>query len=102
VISKRIAQAVVKCSLWCCLMAVTPFSGSYSLFAQGTALGGHLGDEGISGGPIHRQLCFATADCGNLDRIGQVGTAPISIGSFTLSPQNAPTWSWMTVAPAQE
>ena len=90
-ISKRIAQAVVKSSLWCCLMAVTLFSGSYSLLAQGTALGGHLGDEGFSGRAIHRQLCFATADCGNLDRAGQVGTAPISIGGFTLSPQNAPT-----------
>src|ERR1700742_4324356 len=44
VISKRIAQTMAKTSLWCCLMAVTLFSGSYSLLAHGTAVGGHSGD----------------------------------------------------------
>jgi hypothetical protein len=50
-----------------------------------------LPEEGFSGGAIHRQLCFATADCGNPGQAGEPGTAPMSIGSFTLSPQNAPT-----------
>ena len=78
-----------------CLVAVTLSSGSYSLLGQGTgqgtALGGHSGEEGFSGGAVHRQLCFATSDCGNPNQGAESGTAPIGIGSFTLSPQNAPT-----------
>ena len=90
-ISKRIVQTAIRGRLWYCLMAVTLCSGSNSLLAQGTDSGSHLPEEGFSGGAIHRQLCFATADCGNPSQGGESGTAPISIGSFTLSPQNAPT-----------
>jgi len=88
VISKRIAQAAVMLHT---LVAVTLFSCSCRLLAQGTASGSRSTDLGISGGAIHRQLCLQTADCGYLEGAGEVGTAPISIGSFTLSPQNAPT-----------
>ena len=94
-ISKRIIQSVVRQSAirarLYCLVAVTLSSGCYSLLGQGTgqgtALGGHSAEEGFSGGGIHRGLCFATADCGNPGQPGSFGTAPIGIGSFTLSPQ---------------
>ena len=90
-ISKRIVQSTITSRLWYCLVAVTLYSVSYPLLGQGTAPGSHLPEEGFSGGAIHRQLCFATADCGNPGQAGEFGTAPIGIGSFTLSPQNAPT-----------
>jgi beta-glucanase (GH16 family) len=73
------------------LVAVTLCFSSYALLGQVTASGSHFADQGFSGGAIHRQLCLATPDCGNLGQAGQAGTAPIGIGSFTLSPQNAPT-----------
>ena len=63
-ISNRIVQSAIM-GLSHCLMAVTLYSGSYSLLGQGTAPGGHLAEEGFSGGAIHRQVCFVTADCGN-------------------------------------
>jgi beta-glucanase (GH16 family) len=91
VISKGLAKARLIGRPWYCLLAVMLLSSSYSLLAQGTAPGGHSADEGIWSGAIHRQLCFATADCGNVDQAVAAGTAPISIGSFTLSPRNAPT-----------
>ena len=87
-ISKRIAQTAVMGRLWYCLMAVALFSGSCSLPAQSTAFGNH---EGFPGASIHRQICSVTADCANVDRTGEVGSAPIGIGGFTLSPQNAPS-----------
>jgi beta-glucanase (GH16 family) len=89
--SKHIVQAAVTGRLWFCVAAIMLCSGSYALMAQSTGSGSHFADEGLSGGAIHRQLCFATADCGNLGHAGVVGTAPITIGGFTLSPQNAPT-----------
>jgi hypothetical protein len=88
-ISKRIAQAAVMGRLHT-LMALTLFSCSYSLLAQGTASRSPLVDEGNSRGAIHRQLCFATADCGDFRGPGEAGTAPIGIGGFTLSPRSAP------------
>jgi hypothetical protein len=90
VISKGIAKARLIRPCYC-LLAVMLVPSSYSLLAQGTAPGGHSADEGTWSGAIHRQLCFVTADCGNADQIGVTGTAPIGIGSFTLSPRNAPT-----------
>ncbi len=89
-ISKRIAQAVVMGTPHT-LIAVALFSCSYPLLAQGTASGGRSTDLGISGGAIHRQLCFQTSDCGYNDAAREIGSAPIGIGSFTFSPQNAPT-----------
>jgi len=91
VISRHMARAAVSGRLWYCLMAVTLCSGSYGLLAQGSAPGSHFADQGSSGAAMHRQLCFATADCGDFGHAGEVGTAPIGIGGFTLSPQNAPT-----------
>jgi len=91
VISKRIVQSAIMGRRGYYLVAVTLYLGSYSLLGQGIAPGGRLTEEGFSRGAIHRQLCFATADCGNPDQASELGTAPISIGSFTLSPQNAPT-----------
>src|SRR5580700_4969169 len=61
-ISRGIAKARGMGRLWPCLLAVTLFQGSYLLLAQDAQ-----GDS-----PFDR-------------------TVPISIGSFTLSPQNAPT-----------
>ncbi len=86
----RSSTAAVMGRLSYCLMAGALFSGSCSLLAQNTAFGNH---EGFPGASIHRQICSVTADCcANVDRTGEAGSAlHISIGSFTLSPQNAPT-----------
>ncbi len=90
-VSNRIVQSAIMRRLGYCLLAVTLYSGSYSLFGQGTAPGGHFAQEGFSGGARNRPLCFATADCGKPGWARESGTAPIGIGSFTLSPQSAPT-----------
>ena len=90
-ISKSIAKARFKGRPGYCLLAVMLLPFSNLVLAQGTAPGGHAADEGFFSGGIHRQLCFATADCGNFNQQGAAGTAPIGIGSFTLSPRNAPT-----------
>jgi beta-glucanase (GH16 family) len=71
-----------------CLMVGALFSGSCSLLAQGTASASH---ESFPAKAINRQLCSVTADCANATPAGEAGSAPISIGGFTLSPQNAPT-----------
>jgi beta-glucanase (GH16 family) len=84
-------QTAISSRLFYCLMAAALFSCSHSLSAQGTALGTHAPQEGFPAGAIHRQLCYATADCADHNSASEPGTAPIGIGAFTLSPQNAPT-----------
>lgn len=84
VISKHRLQGGRACFV---LAAVTLGFSGCALLGQVTASGS---DHGFPGGAIHRQLCYATPDCGNPGQGAPAGTAPIGIGSFTLSPQNAP------------
>ncbi|HEX8812969.1 MAG TPA: hypothetical protein VF742_13340, partial [Terracidiphilus sp.] len=85
---KHIAQASILGRLWHSLMVAALLSGGCTLLAQGTASASH---DSFPAKAINRQLCSVTADCANHDPASEVGSAPISIGGFTLSPQNAST-----------